>query len=109
MLLGPHEFIQPSFNASNLLLQTAVLLTVSSVKQYTSVKLAMPFFNPKERLEVTIFFDGELVEPEVMCRIEDVHVKVRRGLDINSFLDDFVPHTLWSAIGRGILKALLRH
>jgi len=107
LLPGEHAFINPSLNASSLLLQTAVLIQVTAVKRYTAVKLTIPFFNPKERLEVAIFFDGKLVEPEVMCRIEDVRCKVRRGLNVDSFLDDYVPNTLWAAVGRGVLRALI--
>jgi hypothetical protein len=106
-LPGPHKFVQPSLNASSLLLQTDVLMKVASVEQYSSVRLTAPFLNPKERLEVAVFFDGKLVEPEVMCRIEDVQCKVRRGLSIDSYLEDFGPNTFLGAVGRGVMKGLI--
>ncbi|MGJ5141636.1 hypothetical protein ACQR1V_26890 [Bradyrhizobium oligotrophicum] len=108
LIPGLHQFVQPSLNASSLLLQTDVLIKVSSVEQYSSIKLTAPFLNPKERLEVAVFFDGKLVEPEVMCRIEDVRCKVRRGLSIDSYLEDFGPNTILGAIGRGVIKGLIR-
>ena len=70
-------------------------------------RLTAHFLNPKELLEVAVFFDGKLVEPEVMCRIEDVQCKVRRGLSIASYLEDFGPNTLLGAIGRGVMKRLI--
>lgn len=108
VLDGKHTWVTPSLNASSVLLQSAVLIKVSTVDQYSTVMFTVPFFNPKEHLAVEIFFDGKAVQPHVWCRIEDVQVRTRYGIKIDTYLDDLLPNTLWARLARAALKVLLK-
>ena len=106
VLDGKHTWVTPSLNASSVLLQSAVLIKVSTVDQYSTVMFTVPFFNPKEHLAVEIFFDGKAVQPHVWCRIENVQVRTRYGIKIDTYLDDLLPNTLWARLARAALKVL---
>jgi hypothetical protein len=41
--------------------------------------IKVPFFNPKERFDIVVFFDEAADDCNVHCRIEDVKSPIKRG------------------------------
>jgi hypothetical protein len=69
--------------------------------------ISMPYLNPKESVEVVLFFDDAVEECKVFCRMEDVKVKIRRGGTLlKQIFDERVPTTPLSFV-MALLRALI--
>jgi hypothetical protein len=61
--------------------------------------IQVPYFNPKESFEISIFFDKATDNVEVLCRMEDVECVTRDADYIHS-------DTFGAAVLRGVLKGI---
>ncbi len=82
---GNHDLRLFNISAENARLKDSIDAGWDREDNADLLRVAIPFLNPKERFQITIFFNGPTVDCEILCRIEGVVHVLKKNNTITAF------------------------
>lgn len=113
---GVHDvaYTQPTATSKRLSDTISIVSIGSEALGLPHFRVSVPFINPKERLSIDLFYDGEKGECSVDCRIKDVNVKIVKGYANPYFIKRFgfeveaaAFEKMFSAVAFGLIIILI--